>query len=330
MRKLTATAALLLAAGLFSTGPAQAQPAAPEDLQRLVTWLAGEWNNNEQVWQQKLDLDDPKVLVKPVLAPHLHQVLVQVAMPQLGAHVFYLQQARADNLGVPLHQRLLRFSADSTAGTGSGGVRLETFVLRNPAALLDAHKNPALLAGLTDSDWFALPNCDLVFRYLGAEHAFEGRNTAGDCPAVLPGQNQRLRVSEQQWLLSEQGRDAALARLRKVRYFEGWFWIKVAGPTAAADDKKTSFKNKLQLHTEGQRVAVTYEDGTPSPYVLELALLTYQNTKKPILKFALLDRDTLKSVSYTWANTDASLIGMNLGWFQAGFTQKSERVNFGF
>jgi hypothetical protein len=75
---------------------------------------------------------------------------------------------------------------------------------------------------------------------------------------------------------------------------------------------------------------VTYEDGTPSPYVLELALLTYQNTKKPILKFALLDRDTLKSVSYTWANTDASLIGMNLGWFQAGFTQKSERVNFGF
>jgi hypothetical protein len=61
-----------------------------------------------------------------------------------------------------------------------------------------------------------------------------------------------------------------------------------------------------------------YEDGTPSLFDLELALLTYQNTKKPILKFALLDRATGKSVTYIRANTDATLVDMNLGWFQSG------------
>jgi len=86
----------------------------------------------------------------------------------------------------------------------------------------------------------------------------------------------------------------------------------------------------VQLHSEGQRIPVLYNDGTPSPYLLELALLTYQNTRKPILKFALLDAATGKSVTYIWANTEAALIGMNLGWFQSGMTQKAERVNFGY
>lgn len=326
MHKRQARWVAALAAALLCCSPAWAQPAPADDLQRLATWLAGEWNNNEQVWQQKLDIADAKVLSKPALAAHLHQVLLPVSVPLLGSHVFYVQQALAENPGTPLHQRLLRLTTD----VSTGALRLESFALRQATTLLDVRKNPAALAGLTDSDWWAMPGCDLVLRYLSTEQAFEGRSTAGECRDVLPGQNQQLRVSDQQWLVAETGRDGALARLRKVRYFEGWFWIKNAGPTAAADDKKASFKAKQLLHNEGQRIPVVYDDGSASPYLLELAVLTYQNTKKPILKFALLDKQTLKSVSYIWANTDATLIGMNLGWFQAGFTQKSERVNFGF
>ena len=73
-----------------------------------------------------------------------------------------------------------------------------------------------------------------------------------------------------------------------------------------------------------------HEDGSATPYLLELSQLTYQNTRQPILKLALIDQASGKSVSYTWANTDATMIGMNLGWFQAGLTLKAERPQFGF
>jgi hypothetical protein len=64
--------------------------------------------------------------------------------------------------------------------------------------------------------------------------------------------------------------------------------------------------------------------------LIELATLTYQNTRKSVLKFTLLHRDTLKTLTYVWANADASTIGMNLGWFQAGVAQKADRIDFGF
>jgi hypothetical protein len=153
--------------------------------------------------------------------------------------------------------------------------------------------------------------------------------------------NDTLKLTENTIFVNDQARDEAgnpvfgakdnsASRNRKLRYFQGWVWIKHAGPTAAPEDRKASFSRGVFLHTEGRRVPVMYEDGSESPYLLELALLTYQNTKLPILKFTLIDKATNKSVVYTWANTDASLVGMNLGWFQAGFTQKTERVNFGF
>ena len=42
---------IALGFGLFFTQAAFAQTNA--DLQRLVSWFAGEWDNHEQVWQQK-------------------------------------------------------------------------------------------------------------------------------------------------------------------------------------------------------------------------------------------------------------------------------------
>ena len=99
------------------------------------------------------------------------------------------------------------------------------------------------------------------------------------------------------------------------------------GPGAGADDRDTSFTAKYALHSEGQKVVLLRKDGSESPWQLELALLTYQNTRRPILKFALLDRASGKSIAYAWANTEANTVGMNLGWFQAGVTQRTERLH---
>lgn len=344
----TLTAALCAAALLCAAAPARAQPAGLDaDLQRLAAWLAGEWNNHEQVWQQKIDAADVKVLKKEDTVAHRHQVVAPVTLPKLGSHVFYVQMTPGTELARPLRQQVFSLSVDSH----ETAIRQDVYELPEPARLIDAHKAPgplALLALLAASGIKPHAGCAVFWRFNAADKVYDGRVQPGRCAATVAATTasgavaeQKFRLSEDQHWALEQVRDNAgtllsgnqtdtSTRSRKVRYFEGWVWIKHAGPQATADDKVTSFMRKVSLHSEGQRTPVLYNDGSASPYLLELALLTYQNTKKPILKFALLDAATGKSVTYIWANTEASLIGMNLGWFQAGFTQKAERVNFGF
>ena len=279
---------LLMCTLLFACAPARAQADA---LPRLLAWLSGEWNNNEQVWQQKIAAEDPKVLIKEAPVEHQHHIFAPVAAPLLGPHIVYMQQSRGDDLGKVTRQRIYRFTPTDSAP------RVDIFRIRDEASYVDAQRKPELLAALK--------------------------------PEALEVTAEKLDARE-----DTNGPAGPPIKSRKVRYFEGWVWIKHAGPQAAlptnTEDKTTSFTKRIQIHTEGQRVPVMYEDGSASPYLLELAQLTYQNTRQPILKFALLDRASGKSVVYIWANTDATRIGMNLGWFQSGLVQKSERVHFGF
>ena len=312
----------LLAAHVGSAQAADPPTAAPGQLTQLLSWLGGEFDNNEQVWQQQLDAADPKVSPKPAAVDHQRQLLAPVTVPRLGSHVFYLQQALADTPGEPFRQGLARFSAPNADGV----VRMELWRFTDAAAMLDAHLKPAVLAALTLAQLQSLPLCELDWRWNPGEQTFTGRSRAGGC-SLGAGRSAR----EENWLLSadtltitESASPAPFTRNRKLRYFAGWVWIKHAGPQAASDDRKASFTRGLLLHTEGQRIAINYEDGSASPYLLELAQLTYQNTRQPILKLALVDKASGKSVSYTWANTEATMIGMNLGWFQAGLTKKPE------
>ena len=276
--------ALCLALLLCAWASAHAQVDA---LPRLLAWLSGEWNNNEQVWQQKIAAEDPKVIVKEAAVEHVHLIFARVAAPMLGQHIVYMQQSRGDDLSKVTRQRVYRFTPTDAAP------RVEIFRIKDEALYVDTQRKPELLAALK--------------------------------PDALEITLEKMEARE-----DPNGPAGAPIKSRKVRYFEGWIWIKHAGPASTPDDKKTSFTKRFQLHTEGQRVPVPYEDGTASPYLLELAQLTYQTTRAPILKFALLDRASGKSLTYIWANTDATRIGMYLNWFQSGLTQKTERVNFGF
>lgn len=351
-----------LAAAAPATAAATATPA--EDLVRLSNWLAGEWNNNEQVWQQKIDAADPKVLRKEAALAHLHQIFLPVQAPLLGAHVFYLQQSRGDDLQQLRSQRVLRL----TAQPGDGGLRQEVFELLAPAPFVQAHRQADAFKALSLAQLRPLIGCDVLWRFEAAEQTYSGKLQPGQCSApvapaggVAVGAAQAgsaantiatatspqawaadaYKLSDNQLLVDEHSRNAAgqrvqgnatetAARSRKVRYYEGWVWFKLAGPGAAADDKRTSFTAKFLLHNEGQRLQVLNADGTPSPYLLELAVLTYQNTRRPILKFGLVDRETQKTISYTWSAVSTPTLGMNLGWFQSGVTLKGQAPNFGF
>lgn len=154
--------------------------------------------------------------------------------------------------------------------------------------------------------------------------------------------NDTLKLTENEIWINDQARDEqgnhvfgsktnTPVKNRRVRYFTGWVWIHLDGPTGdVADRKKFSFRRDVMIHNEGQRIPVLYQDGTASPYLLELAQLTYQNTRTAILKMALINKATNKSVFYIWAQPDGTRVGINHGWIQVGLTQKSSRVAYGF
>jgi CpeT/CpcT family (DUF1001) len=326
-RQNFAAAATSLILGWAVCTSAQSQsPANPESaqLEQLLAWMAGEWNNNEQVWQQKLDAEDPKLTAKETPVAHRHQILSPIHAVALGKHLLVQQNSRGDDLGQGRTARLLRFSVDES----QAGIRQETWLpnidkTAGGTELVGLHLKPEMQSGLKPADFKHNKDCDVTWRFNAAEQAYAASTPATACEGKL------TRVTATQ-LLGHEDATTLVQRHRKVRYYEGWFWFRNAGPSAPTTDKNTSFTRKYSLHSEGGRVAVVQDDGTPTNHILELAVLTYQNTRRPILKFTLLDKTTMKSVTYIWGSTDAPTLGMNLGWFQSGLTLKAERANFGF
>ncbi|MBL8327889.1 MAG: hypothetical protein JNJ71_03485 [Rubrivivax sp.] len=308
---------------------AQQAPASPS--QALgATGLSGEWNNHEQVWQQRLDLADPKLSSKPVPVAHRHWTVAplpaQAAPAGMAAGTpppaapatswLYLQRSRGDDQEQVDGQWLLRLPAGATPGNE---LRIEVLRLAQPERWINAHRQPQQAAALREAEGQQAPVC--VIRLLPAEGGtrLDGAPTdPASCPDA-PALGLPWRLGAGLW---QQGEAGAELRARRARHFDGWVWFRNAGPGAAPDDKDTSFTARIQLHSEGQRLPLRRKDGSLSPWQLELAQLTYQNTRQPILKFALLDAATGKSIAYTWVNVEATRVGINLGWFQSGLTIK--------
>jgi hypothetical protein len=320
---LTLRAGLPLLLAALCAACAAPQPVSlPAAVPRLADWWAGEWNNHEQSWQNKIDLAKPDAKPGATLqaVPHVHTVVAPVVAAALGPSTLYVQRSAGDDLKSVQGQWLLRLKESV-----SGDVVMDVFALVDATRWVDAHQKPAAFTALRDSDWRALPECAATLRFNASTQAFAASQARpASCPAPWPS-----GLNASRWT-SDEATTPTTLQSRKARYFQGWLWFRNGGPSAAADTKDTSFTARYLLHAEGQRMVVLHKDGTPSPYLLELAQLTYQNTSKPVLKLALLDRASGKTLSYVWANPEAQLIGLNLGWFQAGVTQKPERVYFGY
>ena len=299
---LAAVLAALLTALLSTAAPAQAGE-SDDTLLRFGGWLTGEWSNNEQFWQQTVEAKAASAPSTSAPVVRVHRV-IRAAGPAAGGGLLFSVQPAA---------------AAATPGKMADTAQPQWLRVRStasPGVLLQE-----LLAAPT-AEKSGSPGCSVTWRFKADEQVYAAVPAAGPCGDDTPLTRGPLLSLGSQKLSA----DAAISR--KLRYFEAWVWIKHAGPSAAADDKRASFTRRVVFHNEGQRTAVKYEDGSDSPYALELAQLTYQNTRKAILKLGLVDLASGKTVAYTWANPEATMIGMNLGWFQAGFTQKAEQPGF--
>ena len=267
----------------------------------LLALLAGEYNNNEQVWQRALDG------AKPV--PRRHWKFAPTGDGGLRLSMTTGQSAGApawllrltDGRPVTAPAASAPQAGAQPASPSAGGV-LHTKVLPVPSA------GDSSAAG-------GEPACQYAWR--GWEDGFAGQaQPPGACPDSLP---EAWRITSAH-LWANQGDGAPDYQARRVDRYQGWIALqrRRIDPQAAADD--FIFLADLQAHNEGFVTPIT-DAGQSTGYAVELARLTYQHTQVPILKLGLIEQATGKTLSYSWAGPQAERIGLNLRWVQSGWTK---------
>ncbi len=315
--------AVLLLTGLWGcqaltpAHPSKSNPAGPEKIspRTLAEMLSGEYDNHEQVWRSQNATPAAPVHHRLLLAAHQaenHAVLLWrldlMAKTPLTAIWLYRIESRADGKSIQLipHRAI------------------------DPSKMAARVSDPKPFE-FNDAEWTAFPACTLVGEWKHAQ-----LNAAVDrilCNAVLPELGETsallpLRVSNLEEGLSvatladqARGEDAD-ERARRVRWFGGWSALNGAGPQAKADSNDWHSRYDLRLHNEGGRTPLRWRDGAASGYSIELSRLTYAESKTPVLKLAVIEDASGKTLIYTWANPEATRIGINMGWLQIGLEQK--------
>ena len=242
------------------------------DAKGLAALLVGEYDNNEQVWQQGIDGDAPD--------PRRH----------------WRFRRHGEN-GLDLSIGLGQTSPEAAGWT---------------IALLDDPK------GRIATEFLGTARCRYMWR--AKDVGYAARTTGGDCPG-LP----TALAIDAEWLTSTwstpEGERAE--RARRVRHYTGWVALRRSrlDPAAAPDDYV--FVSEARWHDEGFVLPVLDGD-RPTGYAVELARLTYQNTRAAVLKLGVIDAATGETLSYSWAAPGADRIGINLRWIQAGLTRDSQ------
>ncbi len=326
-RRLLGSRAALLLTTLVAAVPSTFADTAlrlNEQLDLLLAWFPGEYDNNEQVWQQKVD-----GLEGDALHERIHHRFVPVDLPAVGQHVFFVVQTMDDDPEKVYRQRIYRFAADAA----EDAVRLEIYRMEDEERYRNAWQDPSLLADITPDSLSTTAGCEVYWRHNG--EFFDGTMKDRACHFYSQRSGKEiyitdtLRLTDSEIWIGDKAEDADGNYIfgrdephvnRKVRRFKGWMGVKKSTVNPGYEGDDMFFVGGFTIHNEGGRQSILDDDGNPTGYGIELAQLTYQNTRVPILKLGIIDEATGETVNYSWTSTDASRIGINVRWFQAGLT----------
>ena len=297
-----------------------------QDFARFLQWFPGEYDNNEQVWQQAEDgvPEDDRL-------EHIHHIFLPVDAPAIGDNTFFVRQYMDGDYENVYRQRLYNLKRDEE----TGAAQLQIFSFKDEAKYRNTDQDTSIIRSITAEEVRNMPGCDVFWSYRGDHYIGEMKEKACFYFSERMGKNvyitDTLTLTESEIWINDRAFDEDGNKIfgsdephknRKVRYFKGWavFQKKLIDESAAEDEM--TFIGGLRMHNEGQVIPLITEEGVDTGYSVELAQLTYQNTKTEILKLALIDKDGV-TFTYIWTNPQAKRIGINLRWMQIGLTDEN-------
>ncbi len=157
-------AALLVCLLCSPASVAQTKPELQAQLTQLMQMLPGDYDNAAQLKRQ--GSDKPFYPVRTMIRP--------VAMPEIGAHVLYLEEYRDNDPAKITRIRLYKFTVDD------GAIRLHLVNPLKPDALVGAHKDTSKIEAMKLSDMRVDRDlCDVFIRKQGQE--FHGAMKEHSC-----------------------------------------------------------------------------------------------------------------------------------------------------
>ena len=316
--------ALWLTLAVLSS-PARAAPSGQE-FQRFLGWFEGEYDNYEQVWQQKTG--DERVVLE-----HVHHIFKPVDLPQVGEHVFFVKQYQDGDPASVYRQRLYSF----TGSEAESAIRLTVYSFHDEKRYLMADEQPAVLDNLDKNQLQTIPGCEVFWKWNG--EYFDGYMKKNTCVSVSRQSGNQMYVNAvlrltDGWLwIQDQAHDVDGNRIyghdvphknRKVKFYKGWMALKKHRVNPAADLSEWMFTKIERMHNEGEKIPFLDEAGNKTGYTLSLETLTYRNTRVPVLKIGVIDDRTGYTLSYSWTDPASRRVGLNVRWFQAGLTRMDE------
>ena len=287
-------------------------------------WFVGEYDNHEQVWQQKID-----GLKGDQLHEHIHHIFKPVSAPNIGENTYFVKQFIDGDYDKVYRQRLYHF----TKNQQEGAIQLTIYRFKDEEKYRYVDRDPAMIASIARDELTTTPGCEVYWTFNG--EYFDGFMKEKACHFYSSRSNKTiyitdiLRLTESEIWIGDKAHDEHGNKVfgrdeqhknRKVRHFKGWMGVQRKKIDPNSDDKSWVFVKDFSIHNEGQIVPIVDKDGSKTGYSVQLARLTYQNTTQPILKLGLIEDATGKTVTYIWSEVGSTRLGMNLRWMQAGLT----------
>lgn len=317
---------LVFCSAIYSTN---AQNTAA-DLKEMLPWFAGEFDNFQQIWQEKEDK-----MPDSLRHEHIHSIFIPVLMPAVGANVFFVKQYMDGDTNNIYRMRVYNFSEDKT----EKAIRLDIYTFKDKTDEMtykNANRDPSVLAGLKPENFTSTTGCGVFWRREGT--AFIGSMKEKACNFISKRSGKKIFVTDSLRLTPDQIwiRDEAYDenggyvfghkgkihhKLIRCRTFKGWFAIRQEG----GKEEKYDFVGNLTLHDQGWRKRVVRPDGTLTPYTVELSQVIFEK-KINVMKLAIYEEGTERAITYNWTNPEAERIGINLRYLQVGLTLVKESL----
>ena len=308
--------------GLMQHSIAAAAPPddpSSRDLQRLVAWFGGEFDNQEQIW-----FETEGRAATPVAERHerVHAVHRRVSLPTFGKHVFYVEEYLDDDPQKVFRQRLVTFES-----ARQSGVRMKLWFFKDPGKVRGAQLDPSKLAGITREDVTDIEGCDVFWVLEGDQYVGGMKPRAcvfGDAGERRYSQHDLVLSATKYWrvdrifaLESERlvsGHSAGVPhKLVRAKIFscDVSFY---AGNYLAGPNPNDQIAEDQIIHSQGGTITI-HRRSDDADYTLRLRDKEYPYFEQnPDFMFLSVRKGKEPFIAYSLHDPEAALIGFNLGW----------------
>ncbi len=296
------------------------------DILLLTKWFEGEFDNDSQLWfEGRMKIKD--------MHERIHTIHTRIDAPEIGNHVFYIEEYTGGDTTNISRQRIVSFKSDAP----KEGIKMELYFLKDANTYTGAYKNPEVFKNFTKEKLFGLDGCNVFFKKVGEQ--YEGRMKDKAC---VFGENDLKRYSvhnmtiskNQYWRIDQTYlvKDNSFYKSHsndiphKMRRADMYscdinFYIK---SYAEPDDGDLAIKG-LKIHDQGGFAWVTYpKDNKKYGFQLRDKEYPFYATGSDFFMMRFIEEGKTQSNILVTAEPDAKKLSFNSRWVSC-FCQKIEK-----